>query len=750
MYSRFFQPLGLKRRLPLSDDGQLDAAHTLRYVEVVSALRDASEPAMHLKLLAEKAEIDVRGQRYDVALAELDACAALAAGLDDDARRRVAFQQGRAHYVAGDLQASQHAYENVVAAPHDHDYLAGRGLLQLGRVHVGQGRFSEAVRTLDRALKLNSVTGPDRLAGLYDLVYACAHEGQFGEAERTLQLAEGVIAAGDSMGRARLSYYRGWVAFARRRIEQATLLVDDARREFNLQRDAASLACADLMRACIDFECADLQSCIDRCDRAVQDEVRRPDIAVSFLMLRGLALFVAGRFGEAETEYRRAERLASIRQYYLLVAWTQGWRADLHAFCGAFDLARSALESCLTLRRSIGDSLGVAMALTALGGVQRNLGDHLASRACFDEARTIANCLGNRWESANLDAEEMEAHFLRGDVDQAETMANSAAATYTAIGDDIRLSRIYKHLAQIAAVRDDFAAAEEYYVKALALVEADPNRILRAEILDSRAEARADGGRVDDALRDLHTALELVGPTGAIYLAGAITNHIAQVRERHAAQAVLSRYMEPKIVSRLLSRGPRRLVANVEQEATVLFSDVRGFTNLTERLGPHEVIDLLNQHFEAMTEEIVAHGGTIDKFIGDAVMAVFGDPGRPREDDAVRCVQAGIAMLKRRRALNTAGLQRGLAPIDIGVGVATGTVVMGNIGSARRMTYTVIGDAVNVAARLETLTKNVPYHLLIDAVTRAKLSTDVAVVELGELSVKGRAGLVPAFGVVAE
>ncbi|MBM4344511.1 MAG: tetratricopeptide repeat protein [Deltaproteobacteria bacterium] len=749
MYSRFFQPLGLKRRLPLSDDSHLLPAHTLRYVEIVAALRDERPAQERLALLCEKADIDVRGGRYDVALAGLDTCAQLAADIGPAAQRAVAYQTGRARYVAGDLGPAKVAFESVVAEPHGTDALAGRALLQLARVLVGQGRFSESVRVLRRALDGGMLGGADRLAGQYDLAYGLAHEGLYDQAEQALVRAEVLIAPGDSMGRARLSYYRGWVAFSRRRIDVAAVLVDDARREFHLQREPISLACAELMRACIDFERADLQACIDRCDRVSDDDVARPDIAVSFLMLRGLALFVAGRFAEAESEYRRAERLAALRERDSLVAWAQRWRADLHVFCGDYTAAREALKTCLRVRRAVGDSLGAAMALTALAHAHRSLGDSAEAAQCFEEARAIADRLGNRWELANLAADEMEVHFLRGDVQHAERCAHVAAEHYRAIGDAVRLSRVHKHLAQIAAVRDDFDTAEAEFAQALALVADDPNRILRAEILDSRAEARADGGRVDDALRDLHQALELVQPTGAVHLANAIANHTVQVRERHAAQQVLSRYMEPKIVSRLLSRGPRRLVENVEQEASVLFSDVRGFTTLTEQLGPHDVVDLLNQHFEAMTEEIVAQGGTIDKFIGDAVMAVFGDPGRPRPDDAARCVQAAMAMVRRRRALNDAALARRAVALNIGVGVATGNVVMGNIGSPRRMTYTVIGDAVNVASRLESLTKEARRPVLIDAATRARLGEGFAVDVLGELAVRGRTGLVPAFAVEA-
>ncbi|MBI5611345.1 MAG: tetratricopeptide repeat protein [Deltaproteobacteria bacterium] len=745
MYSRYFQPLGLKRRLPLSDDTQFAPAHTLRYVEVLAALRDEPAPPLELQLRTEKADIDLRARRFDTALSELDACTALAASLGRDAERRLAFQRGRAEYAAGNLDEAERALLRVAAAPTPDEPLAGRAALHLGRVQAAQGRFAEAVDTLETALASPGVVDGDRLAGLYDLVYACAHEGDFDTADATLAIAAGVVGLDDSLGRARLAYYRSWVAFARRHIDQAAALVDDAIREFHLQRDAVSLACAELMRACVDFERADLPACIDRCDRVTQGDVGRSDIAIAFLLLRGLALLVAGRTAEAETECRRAERLSRQSGSDAMTAWTLRWRADIHAFAGDLAAAQTALETALAMYHGSGDALGEAMTLTVLGRVLRNRGDARASADTFEQARSLAEGLDNRWELANLDAEEMEAAFLRGEVDAAEEKALSAAATYRALGDRVRLSRMCKHLAQIAAVRDDFDRAQALFAEALDLLAGDPNRILHAEVLDSRAEAHADSGNADAALRDLHAALDLVQPTGAVLLAGAISNHVAQVRERHAAQAVLSRYMEPKIVSRLLSRGPRRLAANVEQEASILFSDVRGFTNLTERLGPHEVVDLLNCHFEAMTEEIVALGGTIDKFIGDAVMAVFGDPGRPRPDDAERCVRAAKAMQLRRSALNVEAIAKGQTPLSIGIGVATGNVVMGNLGSARRMTYTVIGDAVNVASRLETMTKDAKRSVLIDAATRAKLPGDLAVVELGDFAVKGRAGLVPVY-----
>jgi adenylate cyclase len=236
---------------------------------------------------------------------------------------------------------------------------------------------------------------------------------------------------------------------------------------------------------------------------------------------------------------------------------------------------------------------------------------------------------------------------------------------------------------------------------------------------------------------------------GAKFLEETLRRRSEAMRERHAAQALLGRYMEPKIAARLLASGPRRLAGNIAQDATILFSDIRGFTTLTERLGAQEVVAFLNEHFTAMTEEIVAEGGTIDKFIGDAVMAVFGDPGRPRPDDAQRAVRAAIGMTRKRRALDEERATRGQPPIKIGVGIDTGPIVMGSIGSARRLSFTVIGDAVNIAARLETLTKSMDVDILISGTTFSRLDGTIETKELGSVEVKGRVGKVEIRSVIA-
>ena len=156
---------------------------------------------------------------------------------------------------------------------------------------------------------------------------------------------------------------------------------------------------------------------------------------------------------------------------------------------------------------------------------------------------------------------------------------------------------------------------------------------------------------------------------------------------------------------------------------------------------------MLNEHFEAMSEEVTRFGGVIDKFIGDAIMVVFGDPGRPRDDDAARAVQAAQAMVERRNAMNVNREAAGLPPIKIGVGIHVGPVVMGHIGSRRRVAYTVIGDAVNLASRLEAATKEYKRPILISEDV-ARAAGDLRLAEpIGEIPIRGRAAPVRVFAV---
>jgi adenylate cyclase len=174
-----------------------------------------------------------------------------------------------------------------------------------------------------------------------------------------------------------------------------------------------------------------------------------------------------------------------------------------------------------------------------------------------------------------------------------------------------------------------------------------------------------------------------------------------------------------------------------DQKVTVLFSDVRNFTSMSEALGARETVSMLNEYFERMVDVILSHRGVLDKFIGDAVMALFGVPfnGERDADDAVKVANTMFVALGE---LNRERRRAGKTPLDIGVGIATGVVVVGNIGSTKRMEYTVIGDPVNLASRLESATKFYGAKILISEATRADLLHKARLREIDLLRVQGK------------
>lgn len=177
--------------------------------------------------------------------------------------------------------------------------------------------------------------------------------------------------------------------------------------------------------------------------------------------------------------------------------------------------------------------------------------------------------------------------------------------------------------------------------------------------------------------------------------AGAHEELSRQALERRA----LERFLSPSVVDRILADPGGLRLGGENQTATILFCDLRDFTRLAEKTAPEELVERLNEFFSEMTEVVFSNSGTLDKYLGDGMMALFGAP-LPRPDDAKRAVTTAIEMQLALARLNGAWEARGLEPMEMGIGISTGEVTAGNVGSAQRMDYTVIGDAVNVAARL--------------------------------------------------
>jgi adenylate cyclase len=197
----------------------------------------------------------------------------------------------------------------------------------------------------------------------------------------------------------------------------------------------------------------------------------------------------------------------------------------------------------------------------------------------------------------------------------------------------------------------------------------------------------------------------------------------------------MSRYMSKAVMDELLEGGNAAL-GGASREVSVLFSDIRGFTTMSERLGPRETVAMLNDYFTDMVDVVFAHNGILDKYIGDMIMAVFGSV-RSTTDDAANAVKVGSRMMMALRELNLRRNTAGQEPIRIGIGISTGDVVAGSIGSPKRLEYTVIGDRVNLAERLQNANKYYGTGVLICETTAARLSVPVRMRELDLIRVRG-------------
>jgi len=163
------------------------------------------------------------------------------------------------------------------------------------------------------------------------------------------------------------------------------------------------------------------------------------------------------------------------------------------------------------------------------------------------------------------------------------------------------------------------------------------------------------------------------------------------------------RYLSKKVVEEILESPEGQKIGGRRETVTILFSDLRGFTALSETKNPKEMVQLLNQYLERMSKVIIKYDGMIDEFIGDAILTIFGVPDK-RDDDPARAVACGLAMQNALLELNTEIEKEGYPPLEMCIGINTGTVIVGNIGSEMRMKYGIVGSAVNTASRIESNT----------------------------------------------
>ena len=243
---------------------------------------------------------------------------------------------------------------------------------------------------------------------------------------------------------------------------------------------------------------------------------------------------------------------------------------------------------------------------------------------------------------------------------------------------------------------------------------------------------------------DLESKVELDGRDEFAGLGRAVNSMTAGLRERETMKVAFARYVSHQVMDTVLDSGQVPMIRGDRRKVTVLFCDIRGFTRMSESMRPEEVVQILNEYFEKVVEIVFRNGGTLDKFIGDGVMVVFGAPKDDpyQEEHAVR---TALEIRNELRRLSATFVERGLPPLAVGIGINSGNAIVGNIGSSQRMEYTAIGDTVNLASRLESATRELSVDILVSEYTFNGVRGAFRMNTAGPIRVKGRSDSVVAY-----
>ena len=239
------------------------------------------------------------------------------------------------------------------------------------------------------------------------------------------------------------------------------------------------------------------------------------------------------------------------------------------------------------------------------------------------------------------------------------------------------------------------------------------------------------------------------------YLASIILRFIHEEKEKKEIRGIFNQYVSPAIVNELLADKEKLKLGGDKKTVSVFFSDIRSFTTFSESHSPEEVISQLNEYLNAMTEVIFEFNGTLDKFVGDEIMAIWGSP-LPQDDHALIAVRCALRQLEILKSLQEKWQREGRPVLDIGMGISTGEVIVGNIGAEKSKDFTVIGDVVNLGARLEAYTRVVTKergkicHFIISDVTKKLVQNHIEVKDLGTINVKGKNKSVQIWEVLGE
>jgi adenylate cyclase len=234
-----------------------------------------------------------------------------------------------------------------------------------------------------------------------------------------------------------------------------------------------------------------------------------------------------------------------------------------------------------------------------------------------------------------------------------------------------------------------------------------------------------------------------------IYLGITIYHYIHEEREKRKIRGAFQYYLNASVINDMLKDPAKLKLGGDKKNLSVMFSDIRGFTTISEKLTPEELVALLNEYLTAMTNKVFQYDGLLDKYIGDAIMAVFGAP-LDQADHAHRACLTALGMMKELRALQKKWEQEGRPVINIGIGVNSGDMVVGNMGSEMRFDYTVMGDMVNLASRLEGTNKEYGTNIIVSEFTYNMVKDAMCCRELDGVRVKGKLKPVKIYELLCE
>jgi adenylate cyclase len=232
-----------------------------------------------------------------------------------------------------------------------------------------------------------------------------------------------------------------------------------------------------------------------------------------------------------------------------------------------------------------------------------------------------------------------------------------------------------------------------------------------------------------------------------VYTCMTVYHYMTEERERKKIRGAFSYYVSSSVVNEMLKNPEKLKLGGDKRDLSVLFSDIRGFTTISEGLAPEELVHLLNEYLTVMTNVVFKYDGTLDKYMGDAVMAIYGAP-LDQPDHPHRACRSALDMIEELKRLNEKWIREGKRPLDIGIGINTGMMMVGNMGSEQRFDYTVMGDAVNLGSRLEGANKNYKTNILISEFTQERVKDAFVCMELDSVQVKGKLKPVRIFQLV--